>query len=221
MKKITSLIILVILLLIIFIPGMFIKVKVVCVDQDTRCNPEIEKSLSSLNNKSFFNAKKQIKKILNNNFMILEYSVQFKLPNILQVNILTKKPSFGINNGIDDYYLVDSAGHILAKTNQTVLPYIVLDGQTYQTGDKVDDKVLNALKLIDGVYKMYQTKSGTLEKDTLFVNLPGQVSVIFPVTDFDRDLLLGSLRLIYSNIRNGEGQTYSQIDMRYRNPVLR
>jgi hypothetical protein len=55
----------------------------------------------------------------------------------------------------------------------------------------------------------------------LLVELPGQIRVIFPL-EGDSDILLGGLRLIYSKIKeDGNLAGYSQIDMRYKNPVLR
>jgi hypothetical protein len=68
---------------------------------------------------------------------------------------------------------------------------------------------------------MYQVRDFTVQDDSLLVELPGQIRVIFPL-DGDSQILLGSLRLIYSKIQNeGNPEKYSQIDLRFKNPVLR
>jgi hypothetical protein len=69
---------------------------------------------------------------------------------------------------------------------------------------------------------MYQIDTGEVQNDTLLVELPGQIRVILPLEDADSQLLLGSLRLIYSTIEGGTNKNlYKEIDMRYKNPVLR
>jgi hypothetical protein len=69
---------------------------------------------------------------------------------------------------------------------------------------------------------MYQVGLSEMQNGTLLVELPGQIRVILPLEDADSQLLLGSLRLIYSTIQSGENKNlYDEIDMRYKNPVLR
>ena len=195
-----------------------------CIDRNSMCPQDIGNALSDIKGKNFISSKRKIKKIIDANFMVLEYYTQFKLPDVIEVHILTKKPSFAINfeNDKDSFYLVDSAGYVLGKSNQSALPKITLsENRGFDIGKKVDEKTLLALNLIDGIFKMYQTGTGTISEGNLIVDLPDGIKVIFPLENADRDYLLGSLRLIYSNIKNEKEKTYSQIDMRYDNPVLR
>jgi hypothetical protein len=68
---------------------------------------------------------------------------------------------------------------------------------------------------------MYQVGQSSIQDGSLLVELPGQIRVIFPL-EGDSEILLGSLRLIYSKVReDGNLAGYSQIDLRFTNPVLR
>ena len=67
---------------------------------------------------------------------------------------------------------------------------------------------------------MYQVNVGNIENDSLLVDITPKVRVIFPL-EGDYKVLLGGLRLIYTKITTDYSGIYSQIDMRYKNPVLR
>lgn len=214
--------ILLLLTALIILPGLLIKARIKCINKGTNCPSEISNEITPINGRKMFFARRDIKKTLKNNFLVIEFSIQYKLPNILQIDTLLKEPVYGLQRkDSSEYALIDKDGNVLTKTSTTQLPYIVVNEQLPNAKMNIGNEKLNALKLIDGVGKMYQTRTGEIEGDTLLVDLPGSVRVLFPLVDIDRDYLLGSLRLIYSNIRSEEGKLYSQIDMRYENPVLR
>ena len=222
MKKLIPPVILLSLITLITLPGFLIKANVKCINKGANCPSEILNEITPINGKKMFFARRDIKKLLNNNFLVVEFSIQYKLPNILEIETLLKEPIFGIlKKDSNEYILIDKEGNVLSKSSGTQLPYIIINEQLPDAKTNIGQEKLNALKLIDGVGKMYQTRTGVIEGGTLLVDLPGPVRVIFPLTDIDREYLLGSLRLIYSNITNSEGRKYSQIDMRYANPVLR
>lgn len=222
-KKILTGVFVMLLPLLLILPGFFIKVQIVCKSQLGGCPAEIDENLRKLDGKSIFVAKRQIKKELKSYFLMSEYSTQFKLPNILRVNLIVKKPIFAIRNiSTNTYGLVNKDGIVLAQSNTNSLPVVFVKEATPMVGQTVSSSDLFALNLIDGVFKMYQIGSGFVEERTLLVELPGGVRVIFPLEGADRDLLLGSLRLIYPNVQNDSGgSNYSQIDLRYKNPILR
>jgi len=212
-----------ILLLAIFLPRFFIKVKIDCRTQYGGCPGEVIDQIIPFEGKNMFYANRELKKKLKSNFIISAFSVQFKLPNILRVDLIIKKPIFALRSvTAGTLALVDKEGMILALSEETILPEVSVNGELPGPGERVADTHLLALELMQGVYKMYQTRTSTIEGDTLLVELPGSIRVIFPLVDADREMLLGSLRLIYSGIKSGEGGAlYSQIDLRYKNPVLR
>lgn len=202
---------------------LFIKVKLECKTQFGDCPTEINSKLSSLNSKSLFTARSGAIKILKKDFLVSNYSLQFKLPNILHVDLLIKKPEFALVNkssGLTD--LVDMNGQVLATDGATSLPEVIIDADLPHPGENVDANTLSALKIINGVFEMYQVQSGESDGSSLTVDLTGPVRVIFPLGENDPLVLLGALRLIYTRVTTGDlAGKYSQIDLRFKNPVLR
>lgn len=223
MKKIILPVVLILAVLLFFSPRFLINVKITCKSQYGDCPSEIVEQIKSLNGKKMFYVKNQLGKILESNFLVSAFNVQFKLPNVLKVDLIIKKPAFALKNiSSAEILLIDKEGRILSKSTQTSLPIVFTNDNFSNIGDKVSDKNLFALELILGLSKMYQVTSGTIEGDTLLVDIPGGVRVLFPLEGAEKDLLLGSLRLIYTNIRDVSGKMlYSQIDLRYHDPVLR
>ncbi len=212
----------------IFLSPFFVKVTTECKSQYGACPSELNAKLSPsgedkqmLNAKSLFQAKRESKVILEKNLMISEFSFQFKFPNILLVNILIKKPAFAIKNESNQTELIGEDGRILEIANNTSLPILIITGNLKKIGEVVEANQLFALKLIQGVNDMYQVRMGTIIDNTLVVELPADIKVIFPL-DGDADILLGSLRVIYAKITNNDQKNrYSEIDLRFKNPVLR
>ncbi len=223
MKKIIYLSILVVLGLSLILSQFLIRVRISCSTQFGECPREITDSLVKTNGKSVFQAKREIKKTLNSNFLTTKYTVQFKLPNTLKIDLSIRRPNFALKGTAPDTFaLVDREGVVLAVNNGTSLPTVTIQSEIPKVGEQVSPISLTALTLIEGLNKMYQITTGVVQNDTLLVDLPAQVRVIFPLVDVDTELLLGSLRLIYSNIQDAESKTlYNEIDMRYVNPVLR
>ena len=223
MKKILTLISVLIILLVILLPQFVIGVNIDCESQYGECPQAVLDKISPLKGKKLVTAKKKLKEVLKSDFSISTYSFRFKLPNIIHVELLVKKPLFAIKNlSSDTYALVDKDGQVLENVLSSALPTVTTDEVTPAIGERVNNKNLFALELVRGVYQMYQIGTGKVQGETLLVDLAGPVRVIFPLVDADRDILLGSLRLIYSNIKGSEsGSLYREVDMRYKNPVLR
>ena len=223
MKKIVLPVTFFILFLAIFLPRFFIKIKIDCRTQYGSCPAEVTDRIDSFDGKTYYSANRGIEKLLQSNFVVSAFSLQFKLPNILRVNLIVKRPVYALKRiNPDNFALVDNEGTVLAISSQAQLPYVVISRELPGAGEKIIGSELLAMELVDGVNKMYQVRSGIIEGDALLVDIPGGVRVIFPLVDTDREELLGSLRLVYSSIQSGETRTsYSQIDLRYKNPVLR
>jgi hypothetical protein len=100
------------------------------------------------------------------------------------------------------------------------LPYAITPEPLKKVGESISTRDLFALNLILGVNEMYQVLYGTITNDALVVDIPPSVRVIFPL-EGDSEILLGSLRLVYTKVTTSYLGIYSQIDMRYKNPVLR
>lgn len=199
----------------------FVKVKIECRSQDGDCPAQIESGISKMQTQSLFRARSGLSKLMKNEPLVSDFSQQFKLPDILRVDVITKRPVFALkSSGSGNVDLVEDNGEVLSSSQNTNLPTVVIPGDIPAAGQNVGDRNLFALKLAVGVYEMYQIQSSNMENDTLLVDMPGGVRVIFPL-EGDYQVLLGSLRLVYSKIQSEPGNSYSQIDLRYKNPVLR
>ena len=204
----------------VFLAPFLLRVQIDCKSQYGECPPEINSKLQALNSKNLLQAKKGIRKTLKDNLLISDFSIQLKLPDILEVNLLIKKPSFALKDkDTGKIIAVSESGMILAAPEDTSLPVVVSHG-VGNIGESISSPDLFALGLMNGIFDMYQVSAGEIVDDRLVVELPGQIRVILPL-EGDKDVLLGSLRLIYTKIRSEEGLGYSEIDLRFKNPVLR
>jgi len=191
-----------------------IKVRTVCKSQFGNCPTEIEGEINSRSGEKLYVVKTELAKVLRNNSQVSDFSFQFKLPNRLEVNLLILKPEFAIlNKNTGKTYLVDRSGKVIGESASSLLPTII----------QLDDTVnIFSLNIVKGIYDMYGVSKGEIVDSSLVIELPGAVKVIFPVRGEDYQVLLGSLRLIYTKITATESVgKYSEIDLRFKNPVLR
>lgn len=199
-----------------------VKVKVDCKSQYGDCPQQISDQINLFNGKSLFAARKGISKILKFEFLVSDFSLQYKIPNILHAELLVKKPiaAFG-DSTTGSVILVDKDGIALSIASDSALPVVTVTGNLPKIGQYIGDSNFFALNLATGIYQMYQIGDSQVQDNSLLVELPGQIRVIFPL-EGDTQILLGSLRLIYSKIQSdGNMSKYSQIDLRFKNPVLR
>lgn len=209
-------------LLLIFILPFFILPRVIkitkieCFTQYGLCRDDLTKNVNSVLGKSLIVARKELKKILKNCAPAQKYSVRFKLPSILRTDIILEKPKFAIGkNDGSKSVLVDREGFVLEEVPETNLPRILVSGELPGVGEKIKEDKFFALNLIYGIYYLYQIKVGEINIDRLIVNFPNSVKVIFPL-EGDRDTLLGSLKLVLAKVENAK-----EIDLRYKNPIIR
>ena len=199
-----------------------VKVQIDCKSQYTVCPQPILDILTSFNGKKLAVAKKGIAKNLKSNYMVSDYSLQFKFPNRLHVEILTKKAIAAVRNSrTKEMVLVNSQGDVVSKAGETALPVVTTNELLPLVGQKVGETDLFAVNLAKGIFQMYQIRDSFIEEESLVVELPGQIRVLFPLAG-DSQVLLGSLRLIYSKIQeDGNLAGYTQIDLRFANPILK
>lgn len=200
---------------------LIIKVKIVCTSQYGTCPDSIESGVTNKTPLSLYQSQNKINKFLKSQFMVAAFSTQIKLPDILIVNIIIKKPSFILKNETGLEISVGQDGKVLGSTKDSTLPEVDVTGNLKKDGETIDQEQLFALNLISGVNEMYQVRVGQIQDNTLVVELPMGIRVIFPLNG-DSQVLLGSLRLIYSKIESENQNTrYSEIDLRFKNPVLK
>ena len=97
--------------------------------------------------------------------------------------------------------LVDRNGKALSVASGSALPVVAIAENLPKAGQNIGDSDLFALNLALGVSQMYQINESVVQDGSLLVELPGQFRVLFPL-EGDTQVLLGSLRLIYSKIQS-------------------
>lgn len=228
MKIVKTLLILltfVIIVALIFLVPKQIKVgSITCKSQYGPCSEEIVNDLSGFVGSSLYDAKRKLDDVMLNQTLINDYSVQFKLPSVLHVNVVEKKPQFSIysfENG--EYYLTDKDGYIVKIEKQNNLPFIKIQSFSGKPGEKVHDKYIFSLDLTYRLFSSYQIKDTEFSNDTLIAMMPEGIKVIFP-TEGDKDVLMGALSMIMSRLNESVKESkidISQIDLRFKNPVLK
>lgn len=203
-----------------------IKVKEVeCFSQYGICSDYIQGKIKENMGKSLYDAKKKISENFKNDNLVEKYSFQLKLPDKLRIDVILKKPKYGLlKKNTNEVDLVDGSGMVLEKIEKTNLPEVEISDNLPDIGAKVSSSEQFSLDLIYGIYYLYQIKSGEIVGDSFVVSMPTVAKIIFPLSG-DRDVLLGSMKLILSrlnqdkdNLRIGK---VKEIDLRYKNPVIR
>ena len=229
--KILSIILIVVFIL--SIPTIIQKLvkvqKITCVSQYGDC--PVFLTFLNYEGKDYKAVKSQINTILEQNILINSFLIQYKIPGTLQIEVDLKKPKFAVRglSTIKDLqnriFLVDKDGLIVEMANESDLPTLQKnESSEYKVGDTVTDKDKFSLSLFEGVNYLYSIKLGIQEKNELKVTNSEGIIIRFPL-EGDKDVLLGSLRLIFSRLNDSsEGirmEDVNEIDLRFKNPVIR
>jgi hypothetical protein len=181
--------------------------------------------------KDYKAVKSQINTILEQNILINSFLIQYKIPGTLQIEVDLKKPKFAVRglSTIKDLqnriFLVDKDGLIVEMANESDLPTLQKNESIeYKVGKTIPEKDKFSLSLFEGVNYLYSIKLGIQEKNELKVTNSEGIIIRFPL-EGDKDVLLGSLRLIFSRLNDSsEGirmEDVNEIDLRFKNPVIR
>lgn len=199
-----------------------IKIKSIsCSTQYGDCPTDMQTKLDSLTEKSVFAAERGVKSNLSQNLLVQRFVVRFSFPATLKVDIITKKTAFCITGkNSNQFALVDQSGIILGLSQNCSFPLVLSAPSERIPGGHVSDSDLFALKIIQGIYQMYQVTQISASTSGLTVELPGTLRVIFPSSG-DVSELLGALRLIVTKITSDFAGKYREIDLRFESPVLR
>ncbi|MFA6073920.1 MAG: hypothetical protein WC758_07435 [Candidatus Woesearchaeota archaeon] len=219
--------ILLIIIFVILIPTIIQKLikieKIECESQYGQCPEALISNLQFTIPNQFLISKSQIKKILEQNIIINSYLIQYQIPNKLKIDINLKKPRYAIFNG-SKYFLIDKDGLIIEESSETNLPTLNKENVNLVVGEKIEEKDKFALSIINGLTYLYSINSGNIINDELKVTNSEGIIIRFPL-EGDKDVLLGSLRLIFSRLNDETKgiriEDTKEIDLRFKNPVLR
>lgn len=209
-----------------FLPARLIRInKLDCHSQYGECNSLILDKIRPLMGKPLGETKDKIAKILKNERQISSFSLQFRLPDVLRVDIIVRKPSFALKSSAQNLYgLIDKEGIVLGTAQSTNLPTLLISDPLSPPGKALGKEELFGLEITQDLFYLYQVDSGQIIDGTLVFELPEGPKAIFPL-EGDREVLVGSLRLILSGLNSQKQglriESVKEIDLRFKNPVLR
>ncbi|MFZ5933056.1 MAG: hypothetical protein ACOYT7_03220 [Patescibacteria group bacterium] len=214
--------------LVIYLPCLIRVTSIACKSQFGPCSNSLEGKLRGFEGKNLKEAKKQVTEVLGAETSVTDFSLQFKIPAILKVDILEKKPKFAVKEKDTAVFgLVGQEGTVLKIEKDSSLPFLEIDEKIPGVGERVSDKIFFGLNLVYDLFLQYQLREGKIKDSLLVVDSLEGRRVIFPLAG-DREILLGALRLIIGRLNDKSkdtrivnGASVSEIDLRFKNPVLR
>lgn len=218
-----------------FVPRNIVINKFTCDSQFGPCNQALVDKIEEKKGQDLLSTRKAVEDILANEPLISEYSTHYQIPDEMEVNILLRKPHFGITfENSDSVALIDEEGHVIAYKEESSLPVLEAAEAPPQVGEKVSEQRLFALKLLSDMYEYYQIKEAREDGDGLYFEMDGSKQVIYPL-EGDRQILIASLAVILTRLNADDSSTRIEnveglkttclqgctIDLRYKNPVIR
>lgn len=220
-----------IFLIILFIISIPAVIKRLIKIDKIECNSQFGPCRNDYQLGDFNFVKRQIENDLSNNIKVNSYLIQYKIPSTIKIDVSLKKPKYAIKN-LENiyfdrnklvYFLVDNDGVVLEISNTSDLPNLV-NNSTYQIGQKISDKDLFVLKLLEKIRIINTVTNAEIKNTALEVVIENGILVRLPL-EGDIDVLTGSLKLIFSRLNEASQgirmEDISEIDLRFKNPVLR
>lgn len=205
--------------LFLFLSQKIVVKAVECSNQFGPCSQEVQDMANAKINESYFSSKKSLGKALSESTRIDNYSIRFRLPSTLIVDIVEKKAEVALKFSEEQFLLFDRKGNLVGKTTNTELPKIEVFEVPSEDGLKF------SVELFLSLFKYYDVSSAELTKFSIASNVKG-VRVIFPL-EGDIDILLGAMEVsllqlnqAHENSTINSAGNYNLIDLRYKNPVI-
>lgn len=215
-------------LLVFIIPRKISIATINCKSQFSQCSGSIQNDLAAFSGESLITTKRRLKTYLADNVRIDSYNYHFVPPNSYDVTLVEKTASFSIQNtDYNSITLISNDGEVLAIVEESALPTLTINGKVWNIGDYIDADIGRAITLAEKLNSLYPEATFAIIDDSLVVNTIESFVVYFPLTG-DQDVLLGSLTLILSRLKQDEEEfriegdrRVQEIDLRFKNPVLR
>ena len=184
--------------------------KIDCVTQYADCSEETFGYLKSLQGGGFRKVKKEIISYLKEKnlgeFVIIRSNI-----DSVRVNLVVIK-AYALISDKEDTWVVDKDGKILGIGRKGSLPTVVIDTE------RKDWKL--AIEIINLISREYGVNEGVLKDDSFVVMVNG-LKVDFPVTGAGVEVI-SELKLILSQLNSLSTETkIKEIDLRFKNPVVR
>jgi len=231
-KKI-KIILLIIALVIMFwgltlVPGNITVKSIKCSSQFGSCNRAILEYIKDFEYKDLKSVKKGLDLYLAENALILKYTIQFKFPGEVYVDVIERKPEFAIiRKDFGDIWLVDGDGYVMSKASSSVLPTLELEREPLNQGEFLRQEEIFSLSILKDMYSLYNLNYAKMDSESLEFVIGDNLKVFFPLCG-ERSVLIGSLIAILNQLNTGSEESrieytgeISVIDLRFKNPVIR
>jgi len=193
-----------------------------CESQYGPCSPDITKALEGVTLSNLQESRKNLEAVLQKNKKIKKYVINYTFPKTLKAQILERKPQVAVlRKNATNYILVDKEGIILEESENTPLPII-----TIAEVGHTSDELTFAANLQYELFTNFNVNSSIMNEDHLFITKDG-IDFLFPLKG-DLDEILGSYNLILSWLKSEkeesrieQARSVTEIDLRYKNPVMR
>jgi len=203
--------------------------EIACSSQWGPCNNQVSSYFDSLEGKNIFKTKKLINSYFEENSSVVNFSIQYQIPNKYKVNVIERSPHFAlffVNHNKNVLSLVDFEGYVLAFQETSSFPLVETTKTPANVGEKVDSRTLFSLEIVGYLKDFYEIEKGVITNESLEVTFKNGIKVLFPTVG-DKELLVSSLGVILTKLNSGEVDSnididsINTIDLRFNNPVLR
>lgn len=203
-----------------FIPKLIPVKGIDCASQFGPCSTDIEAKVKKYEGQNLYDAKRGISRELKAEDGVTKFTQHFAIPSALSVYVIEKKSYIALTRqGLGRFYLFDAAGRFIEETESTNLPILVFE-EGEPDKERLSARHTLAAKILHGLFSLYEVKVARVRQDSLEADITTSTKVIFPL-DGDADVLLGSLNLIFSRLNTTQENSRIEIDLRYKNPVIR
>lgn len=210
----------VVLLLLLLKSPIFSITNIKCTTQYSLCSDQDQLILKTFKGENliFLNSS-DVESKITKSFANRKIVVQKVFPGTLTVFLERRKPVVAVKPD-QGQFLVDNDGVVVEYAQASALPTVILTSNKSPlvVGESVDENTLQAIKIMELVYKSQNINQGSLQDEELDITLQNGILVKFPL-DRDPKALVGALQLITARIRI-DGKVPKSIDLRYSNPVL-
>lgn len=191
------------------------------------CDQALSSRLKSFEGKPFFKSIRSVKQVLKENPAVQKFSIRYLPPDNLIISIVQSDALFALTDNKGDFFeTINNDGVVTSIVDHTDLPKLVTDDKV-DVGKNVPDGTLFALLLLKDLNKTFMIESAVLSDGSMTVEIKPATKVVFPLSG-DRQVLIGSLVLIYDDLNNQngsklntKGKKIDTIDLRFKNPVLK
>jgi hypothetical protein len=198
-----------------------------CTSQFGECPQVLMGKLNNFKGKKIGYAYVKAKRLLAGESGLESFNLFYIPFTKLKVSLVEIKPYYAIKDSTSGLIeLIDKNGWVVAITDNSDLSFIISNVKT-DRGLQIPEGQLFALQLLNDISRVNKIEKAELNDDSLVIELQDDLNVIFPL-EGDRQVLIGSLILIYNDLKSGTdtklntlGKKIDTIDLRFKNPILK